>query len=233
MTFYLVLPVFVLASRGWTVRRRLQAIALLGAGSAALRIGLYPIHPYPLNVTLAGTGLWFAIGMALAVLSAQCPSGRVLSFASRRPALLWAASASVLIGMTRIGLPLRFELTYTTAGWAAEHLGYALVAALALLPLVAAPERRWLTWRPLTWLGEISYGFYLWHLPLVFVFVRLGVVQRFPRSPFLALTLCVFAGAVVCGALSYYFIERPLLRLGSARRAHPGIVEEQPVLAAG
>ena len=64
--------------------------------------------------------------------------------------------------------------------------------------------------RVLAWLGLISYGIFLWHHPIV------GRVRRRPglgpTGASLGITLATFAIAVVCATLSYYLVERPLLR---------------------
>ncbi|MBV8782144.1 MAG: acyltransferase [Phycisphaerae bacterium] len=83
---------------------------------------------------------------------------------------------------------------------------------------------RWLSVRPLAYLGMISYGLYLYHMPLVnmtkggFVLLEAhtGIHVRFVFTAivFLALTLAI-------SSLSYSFIERPLLRIGKRFRPHP------------
>jgi hypothetical protein len=59
---------------------------------------------------------------------------------------------------------------------------------------------------PLRWLGERSYGIYLWHLPIVILL--LGVNAR--PSP--ALVLAAAALVVAAAALSYRFVEDPIRR---------------------
>jgi peptidoglycan/LPS O-acetylase OafA/YrhL len=75
------------------------------------------------------------------------------------------------------------------------------------------------------WVGRLSYSLYLWN-SLFFAGMdkarplRLGALQELPWS-----ILPVFA----CAALSYYLVERPMIRLGhslTARRGRP--VEHAP-----
>ena len=55
-------------------------------------------------------------------------------------------------------------------------------------------------WRPLAWMGEITYGFYLWHIPLL-VFARgTGVL---PTG--IVLGLVVLPVAIAFGAASWYW----------------------------
>ena len=67
------------------------------------------------------------------------------------------------------------------------------------------------------WIGRISYSLYLWQLffPLAMVPHTLGVLQSFPVN-----VVALFA----CAAGSYYFVERPMIRLGHrlAAPATPG-----------
>ena len=71
-----------------------------------------------------------------------------------------------------------------------------------LLHLVQTPYRV-LNWGPVVWLGQISYGLYLWQEPFC--------ADRHMRSGYL-----VFA-AIACACLSYYFVERPMLRVRERR----------------
>ncbi len=62
---------------------------------------------------------------------------------------------------------------------------------------------RWLGSRALTWIGDRSYGWYLWHWPVI-VFLRLVA----PDRP--ALLVAGAVGALGPAALSYRLIERPI-----------------------
>jgi peptidoglycan/LPS O-acetylase OafA/YrhL len=76
---------------------------------------------------------------------------------------------------------------------------------------------------PMQWLGSISYGIYLWHM-VVLEFVIAGpltVPHRALGIGRLIVLLCaVSAGSAACAAVSWYGIERPLLR---ARHSPPGV----------
>jgi peptidoglycan/LPS O-acetylase OafA/YrhL len=92
--------------------------------------------------------------------------------------------------------------------------------ALALSVMViqyAVSRPTWLENRALLWVGEISYGLYLWHY--VFVNTEMPVFVALPLS-------------VAAAAASWYFIEKPPLRLAkrfdtrakkSAREPKPSV----------
>lgn len=62
-----------------------------------------------------------------------------------------------------------------------------------------------LEWRPLTYIGDISYGLYLWHWPLI-VFAR----RLWPNNE-PAIFIAVFV-AIVLSGIQYQFIETPIRR---------------------
>jgi peptidoglycan/LPS O-acetylase OafA/YrhL len=108
-------------------------------------------------------------------------------------------------------------------------LGLSLVAtctACVIAAVVLVPDdgvSRLLSWRPLAELGKISYGVYLWHLPLFVVFR-----DAFPRtSNWIAVPIMA---AITLGAsvLSYRFIEEPFLRM--KERFRPVTVAFEPAI---
>jgi peptidoglycan/LPS O-acetylase OafA/YrhL len=95
-----------------------------------------------------------------------------------------------------------------------------LLAAAASLTLVAVATHpglvfgRWLDALPLRWIGERSYGIYLWHWP-VFMLTRPGIDLRgLDANSVFALRIAV---TLVIAALSYRFVETPI-RHGAIER---------------
>lgn len=61
--------------------------------------------------------------------------------------------------------------------------------------------------RPLAYLGEVSYGIYLWHLPVI-----LALRSHWPALPpatFLALTIAI---VIALSATTWHLLERPIIR---------------------
>lgn len=72
--------------------------------------------------------------------------------------------------------------------------------------------------RAMVFLGTISYGIYLWHQELIRELHRLVFDAR-GGELFVPLAVLGLAAAVVVASASYFVLERPLLRIGNARRA--------------
>ncbi len=71
---------------------------------------------------------------------------------------------------------------------------------------VTFPQPRALVLRPLRYLGQISYGLYLWHLPVLLTLVAI------PGLTGARLLSLVVAGTVVLSAFSWHCFEKPFLR---------------------
>jgi peptidoglycan/LPS O-acetylase OafA/YrhL len=166
---------------------------------------------------------WFALGLALAVLRARWEQGagfgHRLHGLAARPAECWLLAAVVFTA----GVPLQHGEVFLSAYGLGTHVAIGLAAALFILPAVnpGPRERRsrpmdFLTSRQMAWLGMVSYGIYLWHVPFRdLIDGWLGV----PRGA-LALGLLfvlTLAGGIVLGALSWYLIERPTQAWARAR----------------
>jgi peptidoglycan/LPS O-acetylase OafA/YrhL len=209
--FYLALPLLgLLASRAASRARSPLTVPLatIAAGlvwnGAVYRAGL----PLPFGKVLPAALPYFGAGMLAAVLAeTRQPSPRASRalFAGGVAAVL----ADVAIHWGPIGSgPLLFV---------SETL-HDLLAALGFAAIVAAAAafgHRALQWRPLVALGTISYGVYLWNVPLLLALRAGGAL---PLQPLLALPL-VLAAAMAVAALSWLYVERPALAWAH-RRPH-------------
>src|SRR3954462_1017641 len=125
--------------------RPLALLAALAAASVALRaVDLFHQQSgghdngWVLRLTLPELFLWFAIGMALAVVSVEAAHGgrgpRALDALARRPALSWTAAAAAYVAMCAFLTKPEHQFTYGAGQWMLQHVGSALVALLLVVP---------------------------------------------------------------------------------------------------
>lgn len=216
VVFYAFLPVWALAAAR---TRSLWPPAGLFATSVAYKLVVLAaldgrVGPLePALIALPAFMDWFALGMAVATLEA-----RGTAFRSAWP---WLAGALAAYGVSVVVLwDARLD-AYTDAEWLLRHGSYAAIALCVLIAGVAGA--RVLRWPPLAWLGVISYGIYLYHVLILALMSRWGVVAwESWMHPYVLWTGLALAGSVVCAALSWRLVERPLLRAtrrASTRRA--------------
>ena len=139
--------------------------------------------------------------------------------------------ALVLVGRASVPkVPQRLELVapvlfvaLLVVDWKRSvFAGPLLVTALCSAVLVvqaldrSSPVARVLSVSPMVFLGRISYGLYLWHLPVLAAFGVMGAGLTPMAIPAVAVSL-------VAATASYYLVERPFLRRRSRR-----VVEVDP-----
>ncbi|MFT3852375.1 MAG: acyltransferase [Ilumatobacteraceae bacterium] len=93
-----------------------------------------------------------------------------------------------------------------------------LLFAYGVLFVVSRPEVRairLLRLAPLRLLGRLSYSLYLWHLPIFYWLSS----ERYPNSPRALLVPLELVLAFGAAALSYRYVELPVLRLGRRLRS--------------
>lgn len=186
--------------------------------------------PGTLYTALPATFDWIALGMALAIASVWLEGLReqprwVLAVRDH-PTLPWGLAAAIWLLLVWLGPD--YPQPYRPASFFTAEALYGAIAVLLLAPAVfghtaGGAVRRLLATRPLAWLGLVSYGFFLWHLPIL---VKIGDTGAFdldgvPRTA--EVWLAGFLLTLPCAAASYYLLERPLLKLKYRRRekAHP------------
>lgn len=125
--------------------------------------------------------------------------------------------AMVFQGSTPRGVP---------PGWYQRYLGDVVPAlAFAVLMTVAAIRSGGLLARPLArWFGDVSYGVFLWHFPLLLFFKNaLGWLPGVGDAVFLRSLLLVVPASLACGWLSRRFVEEPAIAWARRRsRPSPG-----------
>ena len=172
---------------------------------------LHPAGPFAAiaRAYLVDFQFMFVLGMVIAAWHARGVRIDVrLARAGLLLAVLLLLSARVLLGFTARSALLIEGLASGTI--------VAILAAGRHSAVHAALE-----WRPVRFLGRISYSFYLYHATaLAFVGPLLVALMTFPwlhGNPYSAAALTAAAAIVVTvplASVSYMFIERPSMRLG-------------------
>ena len=128
-----------------------------------------------------------------------------------------------------IGLAVLGAAAHYATGAAREFRGgllivVALAAVLVVAPVALeqnGPVARVLAWRPLVWLGAISYGVYLWHWP---IFLALNGERTGWSGWSLFAVRC--GATIAVAAASWWLLEQPI------RRWRPVIVPMLPLAGA-
>ncbi len=147
------------------------------------------------------------VGAALAALTAKPDQARSPDRLAGRLRVPPLAGAAGLAGLFTI-----WATTSGKAGWLYRggFLLTALTVALVIGAVAAAPEgllSRSLAWRPLAWVGRISYGVYLFHWPLFLL-----LTHRRTGLSGTALLMLRLGVSIALAAASFYALERPIRR---------------------
>ncbi|MFP5363347.1 MAG: acyltransferase family protein [Thermoleophilia bacterium] len=209
--FYALLPLIGWLALRLPATRRMQALGPL----ALLALGLF------YNWTIAGQGLgltfsktlaamlpYFAVGM----LAALVLQGRRVDLLAKRSLIAAGVALIAVDAVAKAAAPAN-GLDVGDVFVVMRDLPSAVGFALIVVALAAAPQGRILSGHVLAGMGTISYGFYLWHVPVLMV---LRGYDLLPLDPVTG-TLMAFAPSIALAVLSWFAIERPILRW-SARR---------------
>ena len=251
MTFYLFIPIWALAlaalvrrgrTAGQTAAIHLAGCALLWIGGTLSRIAVEAWVPskrgiafdwLPTNLDL------FATGMALAVLSVWAAHDdrlrRRLDRMASRVEPWWLAAGALFVGFAYWVGPADFVTGYSGWFWHRRQITLGLFTVLLMVPAVFGPQdrtwaRRAWSWRPIVWVGGVSYGIYLWHFDWMKRSIASPAGPGKPGWPgwvhtplgdssFPYLLVVGLGTGVVFAAVSWYLLEEPLQRFkGGLRR---------------
>lgn len=202
--FYLVAPFIVLLFGAHMKRWTLVATFLIIAFCAIWRVYMVASVPYPMvwvsPVTRADP---FAVGALCAVLVRYHPRLLAVPYIGLALALAGIAGYGVIAATPQIGST--FHTTWQLA-LSAISGGMLVLSALSHWGI-----GRVLSWRPLPFLGKISFGLYVYHelsLDVTDAVRRAGYVSNYWVRMMLVFGMCIAISTV-----SYLFYERYFLRL--------------------
>jgi peptidoglycan/LPS O-acetylase OafA/YrhL len=211
--FYLIWPALVI----WAGRRRLVPLCLTAVFLAmASREGWNCVIPQHVERLLISRCDGFALGGLLAAILAEgglvetrpraCRWGFLSAAVGSLGFLVWGSWAYGAIGF--IGLP--------TPSWPAETIfAFGLMYAGVIGLVVCFAGHRWL-WPlrlpPLVYVGQISYGLYLYHYVIYWAIdgARVGKDYLGTSQPW-RIQATKLAVSLVVAVISWHLIERPIL----------------------
>lgn len=251
VSFYLVLPL-IAAALGWLAnragadadqraKRLLAGITMLAASSYAfIFLVFYPRPQFWLGDTLPRLTTWFGAGMAIAVVTvwAQAEPGRdspvqlfcrTVGLSSGAcwliAALVFTIACTPVTGAEGLGVPDLWATEIKTALYTIAAC--VIVASAAFQPPGPTRMNRLLGNRVMRFLGEISYGVFLWQFLFIYAFFDItGLKDGFHGGAYSAvdvigILLAVTLLTVAASAAGFFLIERPAQRLYRLVRPRP------------
>ena len=239
VSFYVFLPFYAIAvwrvGRHRPVSTELVGLALLLAvgmtgtflmtyGPTSRAIGVLPANLTP-----------FALGMALAVAKTHVKLGsRTWRWTEHGFGTPWKAwlVAAVAFSATVWAIHYPAVLGYFSIP-AATQLSYVclidIMGLFVVLPAVFGDQSRGagrhvLKAGPIVFLGIISYGIYLWHVPVIDEANKLhlfGVSQGFPRFNFFEVSAFTLVVAGLIATASWFALEKPMIAFSHRHRLLP------------
>lgn len=210
--FYLLFPFIV----RWTKRMLPLLLAAAVLGAPILRIWSY-VHfqrdDFPAYMWLPcriDALSWGAL-LALVIRTESC---RKIIFRSCR--LLRWSFGFLLAGVLVLAAVLARDIAYHMTIW-----GHTLLAAFYALSILLAfvhagsDKTSFLRWRPLVWLGKVSYCVYLVHGIVLIALFELAGRRRVLDSmvDFALMGVALVSTLAIC-AMSYRWLERPIIQAG-------------------
>jgi peptidoglycan/LPS O-acetylase OafA/YrhL len=216
--FYLLWPpaLAALHRAGWRAPRILGALAAaaialaVGAWLATARVTSAAPYYSPL-----GRGAELLIGCALAVAWRGGLIPRFLTAHVAGPAALAGCGGLVALGTTNVALS--DEIIYISAAL------FAAVLLLGLLDHEGSALHRCFAWRPLRYIGRISYGLYLYNDAAS----RL-LHHNLPDWQWWEIAPLLLAASLAAAAVSYHIIESRFLLTGRGTTTSSGMRPPRP-----
>ena len=204
--FYIVWPLLLVPCLVLVGRKRMPMIAIAGiAASAALMWILYnPDDPSRVYYGTDTRAFLLLMGILLALVWPW-----IVRLRQALP-LLELFGIAALVGSVLLFRHMQdFNPTLYHGGDLAAAFCFAVLVAAVAHPKTGIGEA--LGVAPLRWVGERSYGIYLWHWPIIVLIA--GVNAR----PSIGVVVGEAALVLVAAALSYRYVEQPI-RTGSLQR---------------
>lgn len=190
--FYLLFPLLLV----WLARagkRTLVAMVVAAMAISLLTWLWLSVERPQLGFFLLPSRAWeLSAGVLLAALGASNVS----------PKPLWVAHVLALLGLIAILVAATAFSDDARSGLSAVPLAVIGTAAL-LVTQNSIVSRALLTWKPLRFVGLISYSWYLWHWPLICILRHVSAGEPTPEAMFVVIVI-----SFALAAVSWLLIER-------------------------
>ena len=230
MSFYVVVPAFAYVF----VRQARRRIASVSVVTLLKALSALFLGAYAFRLFIHQTDFWFldtahiwlpshmdtlALGMGLAVLVEAPASAKTLSklknFIANHTGAFVVSSVFVWLISANINMAIglnRTEFHIDLLG----HFLYGVASVLLVAPFCVDSQAllvKAMSFRLFTWLGTISYGIYLWHM----AFLGGNFAEKYMPytendGQVLIRFLVVLPASIAIASLSYYVLERPIMR---------------------
>lgn len=209
MMFYLCLPLLVLLTRKigltWVWLGALTLTFYWRSAVIDRYAGQDLSGQWAILDSLPGALSVFVSGVAMALLQHHIPlrwRGRMLWLAVSLFLLLHAVLIHEIEVYWKGGILL---VVFNTL------LSVSMALAVGAICMQEAP--RWLTAKAMVWFGDLSFGIYLWHYPLIMVLKTYWPDVGKGAMESVGILVMLLAGTLTMASLSYYMIERPIMRM--------------------
>jgi peptidoglycan/LPS O-acetylase OafA/YrhL len=208
--FYIIWPFLLFLGRRYIQKKWIQiaVTAAVTVFSALLMAALFRPGADPSRVYYGTDTRAFSLLLG-ALLAFVFPSSKLSQPEQKRRTLILAD----IVGFIALASIL-FMSYYITQYDDFLYFGGMFVFSAASALLIGAAANPYtvvgkvFSWKPLRFLGTISYGIYLWHFPII------ALTNALVPSTRINVVLCVFqiAASILLASASYYLIENPMRR---------------------
>ena len=214
--FYLVWPI-VLAVLGLGNIVRWRTVAIFGGAALASAVSMFLFDQYvSQSRAYYGTD---ARAQELLIGALLCIAMRLIPSIARpapRVAMVAGTAAFGVVLLAFVLLPDSSRIYYVGGAFAFSVLVALVLWTVELHP--GQPMAAGLSWFIPRWIGQISYGLYLWHWPAIVLTPRLVQQILGPHADVLLagstkLNLLRLAVTFAAATASFYLVERPIRRM--------------------
>lgn len=226
VAFYLLLPVLAWVVAHTVTRKRwrpravalvlvaLGAVSVVWTGGAAQVVAPHAASP---TTWLPSYLAWFAAGMLLALVDLQPRSTWAARArgAAASPGALWVTVLGLMLVASTPAAGALELIPETNGQRMMRVVLFTAISTLIVLPAIFArsdsPYARFLAWKPLRYLGVISYASFCFHLIVLELAFRWLDIPQFTGS-FAVILLATLVGTLIVSVAVYELVERPLER---------------------